>query len=175
MSSQAQVPQHLYTLEKSSPDFSRSLYGAFIRLGEKGEHSHSLQRSDSARLVDFLDRVCITASVSNLQNASIYKTHSSGWVLSPCFNKGTTFRGGNGTLVQCAFDLGLHARFCGSPHLLLTLAKPEPALFLTGGTLMLPMRFDIFDRIVIKITSENQVQSLPKFVNLGGAIFSYDE
>ncbi|KAF9789434.1 kinase-like domain-containing protein [Thelephora terrestris] len=54
MSSQAQLLQHLCTLDKSSPEFSRSLY-AFIRLDEKGEYSRSLQRSDSARLVDFLD------------------------------------------------------------------------------------------------------------------------
>lgn len=51
-----QVLQHLCALDRSSPDFFRSLY-AFIRLDEGGEYSLNLQHSDSVRLVDFLDRV----------------------------------------------------------------------------------------------------------------------
>ena len=48
--------QHLYALEKSSPEFVRTLH-TFIRLDEKGEYSLNLQHSESAQLVNFLDGV----------------------------------------------------------------------------------------------------------------------
>ena len=52
----SQVLQHLYALDKPSPELQRSLY-TFIRLDEKGEYSHNLQQAESARLVKFLDEV----------------------------------------------------------------------------------------------------------------------
>jgi hypothetical protein len=52
----SQALQHLYVLEKSSSEFVRVLY-TFIRLDEKGEYSLNLEQSESAKLVNFLDRV----------------------------------------------------------------------------------------------------------------------
>ena len=52
----SQVLERLYSLEKSSSEFSRALH-TFIRLDEKGEYSLKLPQSESARLVDFLDGV----------------------------------------------------------------------------------------------------------------------
>ena len=54
--SAAQVLQHLYSLDTSSPDFLRVLYG-LIRHDEDEQYSSSLQGSELARLVDFLDDV----------------------------------------------------------------------------------------------------------------------
>lgn len=52
----SQVLQRLYSLEKTSSEFLRTLY-TFLRLDENGEYSLGLQQSESARLVDFLDGV----------------------------------------------------------------------------------------------------------------------
>ena len=54
--SASQVLQHLYSLDKSSPDFLRVLYG-LIRHDEDEQYSSSLQGPELARLVDFLDDV----------------------------------------------------------------------------------------------------------------------
>lgn len=51
-----QMLQHLYTLDKSSLKFLRSLY-TFIRLDENGEYSHPLRKPESTQLVNFLDEV----------------------------------------------------------------------------------------------------------------------
>lgn len=50
------VLQHLYSLDTSSPDFLRVLYG-LIRHDEDEQYSSSLQGLELARLVDFLDNV----------------------------------------------------------------------------------------------------------------------
>ena len=52
----SQVLQQLYSLEPSSPDFMRVLYG-LIRHDEDEQYSSSLQGSELTRLVDFLDNV----------------------------------------------------------------------------------------------------------------------
>lgn len=54
--STSQVLHYLCGLDKSSSEFSRSLY-TFLRLDEKGEYSHNLQESESAQLVNLLDQV----------------------------------------------------------------------------------------------------------------------
>lgn len=55
--SASQLLQHLYSIDTSSPDFSRLLYG-LIRQDEEEKYSSSLNGSELARLVDFLDDVC---------------------------------------------------------------------------------------------------------------------
>jgi len=54
--SASQVLQRLYSLDTSSPDFSRLLYG-LIRQDEGETYSFSLEGSELARLVDLLDEV----------------------------------------------------------------------------------------------------------------------
>jgi hypothetical protein len=54
--SASQVLQRLYSLDTSSPDFLRVLYG-LIRHDEDEQYSSSLQGPELARLVDFLDDV----------------------------------------------------------------------------------------------------------------------
>ena len=57
--------RRLYSLEVSSPDFSRNLYCLF-RHDEEDHYLINLQGSELARLVDFLDRVrtCPSALVN---------------------------------------------------------------------------------------------------------------
>ena len=52
----SQALQHLYSLDKSSSDFLRTLY-TFVRLDENGDYSSNLQQSESTRLAEFLDGV----------------------------------------------------------------------------------------------------------------------
>ena len=52
----AQVLQHLYSLDTTSPDFMRYLY-CLIRSDEEEQYLSSLQGSELTRLVDFLDEV----------------------------------------------------------------------------------------------------------------------
>ena len=52
----SQVLQYLYSLDPSSPDFSRYLY-RFILDDEEERYSSNLQKPELARLVDFLDEV----------------------------------------------------------------------------------------------------------------------
>lgn len=52
----SKVLQLLCTLDKSSPEFLRSLY-TFIRLDENGGHSSNLQKSEPVQLVNLLDEV----------------------------------------------------------------------------------------------------------------------
>ena len=54
--SASEVLQQLYSLDTSSLDFLRVLYG-FIRLDEDEQYSSGLQGPELARLVDFLDDV----------------------------------------------------------------------------------------------------------------------
>ena len=54
--SASQVLQHLYSLDTSSPDFLRRLYG-LIRHDEDEQYSSSLEGAELARLVNFLDEV----------------------------------------------------------------------------------------------------------------------
>lgn len=54
--SASQVIQHLYSLDKSSPDFLRVLYG-LIRHDEDEQYTSNLRGPELARLVDFLDEV----------------------------------------------------------------------------------------------------------------------
>ena len=54
--SASQALQHLYSLDPSSPDFLRALYG-LIRLDKDEQYSSSLQGPELTRLVDFLDTV----------------------------------------------------------------------------------------------------------------------
>lgn len=58
----SQVLQQLYSLEPSSPDFLRVLYG-LIRHDEDEQYSSSLKGSELSRLVDFLDSVRPLSSV----------------------------------------------------------------------------------------------------------------
>ena len=55
--SASQLLQHLYSINTSSPDFSRLLYG-LIRQDEEEMYLSSLSGPELARLVDFLDDVC---------------------------------------------------------------------------------------------------------------------
>ena len=55
--SASDVLQRLYTLNTSSPDFSRVLYG-LIRRDEDEQYSSSLEGEELVRLVNFLDDVC---------------------------------------------------------------------------------------------------------------------
>ena len=59
----SQVIQQLYTLDTSSPDFMRVLYG-LIRHDEDEQYTSSLQGPELTRLVDFLDEVCALPSAS---------------------------------------------------------------------------------------------------------------
>lgn len=52
-----QLLQHLYSINTSSPDFPRLLYG-LIRQDEEEKYSSSLEGPELARLVNFLDDVC---------------------------------------------------------------------------------------------------------------------
>lgn len=52
----AEVLQHLYSLNTSSPDFLRVLYG-LVRYDEDEHYSSGLEGEELARLVDFLDEV----------------------------------------------------------------------------------------------------------------------
>jgi hypothetical protein len=54
--SASQALQHLYSLDTSSPDFLRALYG-LIRHDDDEQYSSSLQGPELTRLVDFLDAV----------------------------------------------------------------------------------------------------------------------
>jgi len=55
------ILHHLYTLDASSPGFSRHLY-SLIRHDEKEQYLSSLQESELARLVDFFDKVRVVLS-----------------------------------------------------------------------------------------------------------------
>ena len=59
----SQVIQQLYTLDTSSPDFMRVLYG-LIRHDEDEQYTSNLQGPELTRLVDFLDEVCALPSAS---------------------------------------------------------------------------------------------------------------
>jgi len=52
-----EILQHLYSLDNSSPNFLRVLYG-LIRHDEDEQYSSSLGGEELAQLVDFLDDVC---------------------------------------------------------------------------------------------------------------------
>jgi len=54
--SASQILQHLYSLDTSSPGISRLLHG-LIRHDEEEQYLSSLQGSELARLIDFLDEV----------------------------------------------------------------------------------------------------------------------
>ena len=54
--STSKVLQYLYSLDASSPDFSRHLY-RMIRYDEEEQYLSSLEGPELARLVDFLDQV----------------------------------------------------------------------------------------------------------------------
>ena len=58
--SASQILQHLYSLDTSSPDISRLIYG-LIRHDEEDQYLSTLQGSELARLVDFLDKVRSTS------------------------------------------------------------------------------------------------------------------
>jgi len=57
--SASQLLKHLYSINTSSPDFSRLLYG-LIRQDKEEKYLSSLNGLELARLVDFLDNVCAT-------------------------------------------------------------------------------------------------------------------
>ena len=54
--SASQILQYLYSLDTSSPGFPRFIYG-LIRHDEEEQYLSSLQGSELARLVNFLDKV----------------------------------------------------------------------------------------------------------------------
>ena len=54
--STSKVLQYLYSLDPSSPDFSRCLY-CLIRKDEEEKYLSTLQGSELTRLIDFLDNV----------------------------------------------------------------------------------------------------------------------
>ena len=54
--SASQILQNLYSLDTSSPDISRLIYG-LIRHDEEERYLSSLQGLELARLIDFLDQV----------------------------------------------------------------------------------------------------------------------
>jgi len=54
--STSHILKHLYSLDTSSPDFLRYLY-SLIRRDDEEQYLNSLQGSELAQLVDFLDRV----------------------------------------------------------------------------------------------------------------------
>jgi len=54
--SASQILQHLYSLDTSSPGISRLIHG-LIRHDEEEQYLSSLQGSELARLIDFLDEV----------------------------------------------------------------------------------------------------------------------
>ena len=56
--STSRILQRLYSLDTSSPDFLRNLY-CLIQYDENEQYLTSLQGSELARLVDFLDKVHI--------------------------------------------------------------------------------------------------------------------
>lgn len=51
-----QILQRLYSLENSSPDFSRSLY-CLLKYDDEENYLTTLQGQELARLVDLLDKV----------------------------------------------------------------------------------------------------------------------
>ena len=55
--SASQLLQHLYSINTSSPDFPRLLYG-LIRQDEEEKYLSNLKGPELARLVNFLDEVC---------------------------------------------------------------------------------------------------------------------
>ena len=59
----SEILRHLYSLDTSSPDFSRYLYHLIQSDGED-HYLLDLQGSDSIRLVDFLDKVRVPPSAS---------------------------------------------------------------------------------------------------------------
>ena len=59
--STSRILQRLYSLDTSSPDFLRHLY-CLIQYDEKEQYLTSLQGSELARLVNFLDKVCAVPS-----------------------------------------------------------------------------------------------------------------
>ena len=50
------ILKHLYSLDNSSPDFSRYLY-CLIKTDEEEQYLTDLKGSELTRLVDFLDKV----------------------------------------------------------------------------------------------------------------------
>ena len=63
MMAAAQLLQNLYSLDTSSPNFSRYLY-CLIQSDDEEQYLTSLQRSELVRLVDFLDGVRALSSAS---------------------------------------------------------------------------------------------------------------
>ena len=88
--STSRILQRLYSLEASSPDFLRHLY-CLIEYDENEQYLTSLQGSDLARLVDFLDKVHVIPSAfhqfteQTLQALSVIPTTHD--VAQECLNK----------------------------------------------------------------------------------------
>jgi len=68
--SASQILQRLYSLDTSSPDISRLIYG-LIRHDEEEQYLSSLQGSELARLIDFLDQVRTPLPASHLVTKQI--------------------------------------------------------------------------------------------------------
>ena len=62
--STSRVLQHLYSLGTSSPDLLRYLY-YLIQSDDEEQHLLSLQGPELTQLVDFLDKVRLSPSVSS--------------------------------------------------------------------------------------------------------------
>lgn len=88
--SASQLLLHLYSINTSSPDFSRLLYG-LIRQDEEEKYLSNLGGPELARLVDFLDDVCSLFSAlrsitkQTLQALSVIPTTDD--VSLQCLNK----------------------------------------------------------------------------------------
>lgn len=61
--STAQVLRHLYSLDTSSPDLLRYLY-SLIQSDDEDQYLSNLEGSELSRLVEFLDKVRPSPSVS---------------------------------------------------------------------------------------------------------------
>jgi hypothetical protein len=68
----SQVLNHLYSLDTSSPEFSRHLY-RLIQNDEEEEYLSTLQGPELLRLVDFLDAV-------STSSAGLFRTYGTGFI-----------------------------------------------------------------------------------------------
>ena len=116
--SASEVLQRLYSLDTSSPDFLRVLYG-LIRRDEDEQYSSSLEGEELARLVDFLDDVRSLPpafrSVANQITQALGTIPTSDDVFRQCLRKLRAICGHHTTLPSSHTICGDLARIGESP------------------------------------------------------------
>ena len=125
--STSRILQRLYSLDLSSADLSRNLY-CLIQYDEKEQYLISLQGSELARLVDFLDKARAVSSVfyqftkQTLQALSAIPTTETDDVAQECLNKLQAICGHHAILPYSHIVSGKIARAGDSPIVLGTIA-----------------------------------------------------